>query len=73
MNCGAIISRAESLQILRNDLQNAALEQHAAELAKATEARRQEVLAQINREIEQELRCAGGELNRTSCYIDAGI
>jgi hypothetical protein len=55
MNCGAIISKAESLQILRNDLRKAALEQHAAELAKTTEARRQEMLAQINREIEEEL------------------
>ena len=57
MNCGAIISRAESLQILKNDLRKAALEQHAAELAKATAGDRQELVAQIDREIEKELRC----------------
>ena len=31
-----IISRAESLEILKNDLRKTALEQHAAESAKAT-------------------------------------
>jgi hypothetical protein len=53
---GAIISRAESLQILKNDLRKAALEKHAAELAKATAEDRQKRLAQIDRDIEKELR-----------------
>ena len=52
----AIISRAESLQILKNYLLKAALEKHAAELAKATTEDRQKMLAQIDRDIERELR-----------------
>ena len=56
MKHGAIISRAESLQILKNDLRKAALEKHAAELAKATSEDRQKMLAQIDRDIEKELR-----------------
>jgi hypothetical protein len=51
------ISRAESLQILKNDLHKAALEKHAAELAKATAEDRQKMMAQIDRDIEKELRC----------------
>jgi hypothetical protein len=50
------ISRAESLQILKNDLRKAALEKHAAELARATAEDRQEMTAQIDRDIEKELR-----------------
>jgi hypothetical protein len=57
MNHAGIISRAESLQILKSDLHQAALEKLAAELAKATPEDRQELLAQIEREIEKELRC----------------
>jgi hypothetical protein len=49
-----IISRAQSLQILRND-RKAALEKLAAELAEATAEQRQEMLAQIDRELESEL------------------
>ena len=56
MKHGAIISRAESLQILKNELRKAALEKHAAELAKATAEDRQKMLAQIDRGIEKELR-----------------
>jgi hypothetical protein len=56
MKHGAIISRAESLQILKNDLRKAALEKHAADLAKATKEDRQEMLARIDRDIEKELR-----------------
>jgi len=54
---GAIISRAESLQILKNDLHKAALENHATELGKATAEDRRKMLAQIERDIEAELRC----------------
>jgi len=56
MKQAGIISRAESLQILKNDLRKAALEKHAAELAKATVEDRQEMTAQIDRDIEEELR-----------------
>ncbi len=56
MSHGAIISRAESLQILKNDLRRAALEKHAAELAQATAEDRQKILAQIDRDIESEMR-----------------
>jgi hypothetical protein len=51
-----IISRAESLQILKNDLRKTTLERHAAELAKVTAEDRQKMLAQIDRDIEKELR-----------------
>jgi hypothetical protein len=56
MKQAGIISRAESLQILKNDLRKAALEKHAAELAKATAEDRQKMLAQLDRDIEKELR-----------------
>ena len=57
MTRAGIISRAESLKILKNDLRKAALEKHAAELAKATAEDRQKMLAQIDRDTEEELRC----------------
>ena len=44
------------MQILKNDLRKAALEKHAAELAQATAEDRQKLMAQINRDIEKELR-----------------
>jgi hypothetical protein len=53
---GSIISRSESLQILKNDLRKAALEKHAADLAKATPEDRQKMLAQIEQDIGKELR-----------------
>jgi hypothetical protein len=56
MNQAGIISRGEALAILKNDLRKAALEKHAAELAKATAEDRQKLLAQIDRDIEEELR-----------------
>ena len=56
MTRAGIISRAESLRILKNGLYKAALEKHAAELAKATAEDRQKLLAQIDRDIEKELR-----------------
>jgi hypothetical protein len=57
MKQAGIISRAESLQILKNDLHKAAVEKHAAELAKATAEDRQEMMARIDRDIEKELSC----------------
>ena len=56
MKHAGIISRGESLQILKNDLRKAALEKHAVELAKATAEDRQKMMAQIDSDIEKELR-----------------
>ena len=56
MTRAGIISRAESLKILKNDLRKAALEKCAAELARATAEDRQKMTAQIDRDIEKELR-----------------
>ena len=56
MKHGTIISKAESLQILKNDLRKAALEKHAAELASATAEERQKLLAQIDRDVEKDMR-----------------
>ena len=53
---GAIISRAESLEILNHDLLKAALERHAAELAKATAEDRPRMMGRIEQDIEAELR-----------------
>jgi hypothetical protein len=47
-----IISRAESLKILKNVLRKAVLEKCADELAKATAEDRQKMQAQIDRDIE---------------------
>ncbi len=44
------------MQFLKNDLRKAALEKHAAELAKATAEDRQKMMAQIDGDIEKELR-----------------
>ena len=52
----AIISRAESLQILKNDLRKLALEKHAAELKEAGTERRGEILAQIEKDLQKEVR-----------------
>jgi hypothetical protein len=57
MKYAGIILRTESLQILKNDLHKAALEEHAAELAMATAEERQKMMAQIDRGIEKDLRC----------------
>jgi hypothetical protein len=56
MKAGAIISRGQSLQILENDLRRAALEKHGADLKGASAEKRQEMLAQIDRDIRKELR-----------------
>jgi hypothetical protein len=56
MKPGAIISRAESLQILKNDLRKLALEKQAAELREASTERRGEILAQIEEDVQKEVR-----------------
>ena len=56
MMFGAIISRAESWQILKNDLRRAALEEHPAGLVQATAEERKKMVAQIERDIEAEVR-----------------
>ena len=56
MGHGSIISRGEALQILKNDLRRLALEKHAAELNNATAEKRAEIMAQIDRDIQKELR-----------------
>jgi hypothetical protein len=52
----SIISREQSVQILKNDLRKAALEQHADELKNATPERRQEIIVRIDRSVQEELR-----------------
>jgi hypothetical protein len=54
MNHGAIISDAESLQILKNDLRKRALKQRAAELKEASSAKREEILAEIERDVRKD-------------------
>jgi hypothetical protein len=56
MKTGAIISRAESLQILKNDLRKAALGKRSAELKEASVEKRAVILAEIEREIQAEIR-----------------
>ena len=56
MNNGTIISRGESLQILKNDLLRLALDKHAAELENATPERKAEIMLQIDREVQNEVR-----------------
>ncbi len=56
MKPGAIISRAEALQILRNDLRRQAVERRAAELNGAGPQRREAILAEIEHEIGKEVR-----------------
>ena len=53
------------MQILKNDLRRLALEKHAAELREASTERRDEILAQIEKDIQKEVRRRG----RTP-YID---
>lgn len=50
-----IISDAEPLRILENDLRKAALAKRVGELANATPDERQRVMAQIDREVRREL------------------
>jgi hypothetical protein len=55
MKAGAIISRAESLQILKNDLRQLALKKRAAELNDASTEKREEILAEIERNVQKEV------------------
>ena len=73
MKQAGIISRAESLHILKNDLRKAALEKHAAELAKATAEDRQKMLAQIDRDIEKELRRRMRRVEPDSLMVSVGL
>ena len=52
----SIISRGEALQILASDLRKRALKEHAAELSSSSAEKRAEIMAQINRDIEKEIR-----------------
>jgi hypothetical protein len=56
MNNGTVISRGESLQILKNDLRRLALDKHAAELENAAPERKAEIMLQIDREVQNEVR-----------------
>lgn len=56
MKHATIISRGESLRILRNDLRKAALEKLAAELANATAEERKRIVTLIEQDIQEELR-----------------
>ncbi len=51
-----IISEDEALQILKNDLRKLALEKHAVELSNSTVERRAEIMVQIDRDLQEELR-----------------
>jgi hypothetical protein len=51
-----IISRRESLQILRNTLRKTALEEHAAELKSATAEDRKRIIAWIEQEIDKAIK-----------------
>ena len=51
----SIISREESLQILKNDLRKVALEKRAVELKDASQEMRQSILAEIERDIGKEV------------------
>jgi len=63
MKPSQIISRAESLQILKNDLRKAAHDKRAGELKAATPERRKAILAEIEREIRAELQKRGREFD----------
>ena len=56
MNRNPIISRGESLQILGNDLRRAALERRAGELKDTTPEKRKAILAEIERNVRDEVR-----------------
>ncbi len=56
MKTAAIISRAEALQILKNDLRRAALAKRSMELKNAGAKEREAILAGIECEIEKDIR-----------------
>jgi hypothetical protein len=62
MTSQSIISDAEARQILKNELRKLALQKYAAELDKATPERKSEILAQMERDIEKEVRKRRGQL-----------
>ena len=64
MKPSAIISRAQSLQILMNDLRKAALERRAVEFKDATSEQRETILAEIERDIHREVRRRAPALGR---------
>lgn len=51
-----IISRTESLRILRNMLTEAALKKEEANLRSATEGERSKIIAQINEQVDKEIK-----------------
>jgi hypothetical protein len=51
-----IISRAEALQILRNELRKAAVEKHASELRAASLAQRAKLLHDLDQQIEKDIK-----------------
>ena len=55
MNRSAIISKAESLHILGNDLRKAALERRTAELKDASPEKRAAILAEIEEGVRDEV------------------
>ncbi len=55
MKSNRIISQAEALQILRNDLRRTALKHRTSELDGVTPEKRATILAEIEREVEQEI------------------
>ena len=59
MNRRSIISRKQSLQILGNDLRIAALGKRAADLKGATTEKREAILAEIERDVRDEVRRRG--------------
>jgi hypothetical protein len=61
----SIISEEQALQILRNDLRRIALEKRAADLTGAGPERRAEIMAQIEAEIEKELRLRARPTDRS--------
>jgi hypothetical protein len=56
MRHSPIISKSESLQILKNDLRKLALARRAAELTSATPEERAKIMASIDQDVEKELR-----------------
>jgi hypothetical protein len=59
----SIISDGQARQILRNDLRRLALEKHAADLNNATPERRAEIIAEIDRDIDTELRARARKID----------
>jgi hypothetical protein len=59
----SIISDGQARQILRNDLRRLALEKHAADLNNATPERRAEIMAEIDRDIDKELRARARKID----------